>query len=177
MAERPSPISWLADVLLEISGLLLGVMMLHVCADVAMKYLANKPIQGTLEIVSYYYMVGAVFLPVAFIELTRGSVSVDLFFDMMPRALQIACMVGVLGLCATAYGLLCAITWGDALRSFARSEVVMGPVTVPIWPSRFVLPASFALGAFVCLWHLARLMLSPQARARLLLGQGDGGPV
>ena len=152
-------------------------MMLHVCADVAMKYLANKPIQGTLEIVSYYCMVGAVFLPLAFVELTRSAVSVDLFFDRMPRWMQLACMVGVLALCALAYGMLCAITWGDALRSFARSEVVMGPGTVPIWPSRFVLPASFALWTFVCLLHLARLMLSPQARARLLLGQGEGGPV
>lgn len=177
MAAKRSPIGWLTDVLLEIAGLLLFVMMLHVCADVGMKYVMNKPIQGTLEIVSYYYMVGAVFLPLAFVELTRSAVSVDLFFDRMPRGAQLACMVGVLGLCAAAYGLLCAITWGDALRSFSRSEVVMGPITVPIWPSRFVLPASFALGSFVCLWHLARLMFSPEARARHLLGQGDGGPV
>lgn len=172
-----TPMRWLANLLLEISGLFLLVMMLHVCADVGMKYMFNKPVQGTLEIVSYYYMVGAVFLPLAFVELTRGSVSVDLFFDMMPRAMQVACMFLVLALCIAAYGGLAWVSWNDALRSFARSEVVMGPITVPIWPSRFVLPASFGLGALVCAFHLVRFVTSRPARERLLGAGTDGGAV
>lgn len=172
-----APLAWLSNLLLELAGALLLVMMVHVCADVGMKYFFRQPIQGTLEIVSYYYMVGAVFLPVAFVELTRGAVSVDLFFNMMPRPVQVACMVLVLVACAGAYGLVAAITWGDALRGYARGEVVMGPISVVIWPSRFVLPASFALGAFVCAIHALRLILSRQARAALLAGQADGGTV
>jgi TRAP-type C4-dicarboxylate transport system permease small subunit len=172
-----APLAWLSNLLLEIGGLLLLVMMVHVCADVGMKYLFNRPIQGTLEIVSYYYMVGAVFLPIAFVELTRGAVSVDLFFAMMPRWMQVGCLFLVLALCAGAYALLATITWADALRAHARGEVVMGPISVVIWPSRFVLPASFGLGALVCAIHALRLLSSPRARAALLLGQADGGTV
>jgi TRAP-type C4-dicarboxylate transport system permease small subunit len=165
---KRTPIHWLADRLLELSGLILLVMMLHVCADVGMKYLFNRPIQGTLEIVSYYYMVGAVFLPIAFVELTRASVSVDLFFAMLPRSMQIGCIAVVLLVCAGVYGGLAWITWLDALRSLSRNEVVMGPITVVIWPSRFVLPASFLLGGIACLWHLGRLFLVPAAREELI---------
>ncbi len=172
-----APLARLSNLLLEIAGALLLVMMVHVCADVGMKNFFRQPIQGTLEIVSYYYMVGAVFLPVAFVELTRGAVSVDLFFNMMPRPAQVACMFLVLVVCAVAYGLVAKITWGDALRGYARGEVVMGPISVVIWPSRFVLPGSFALGAFVCAVHAVGLVVSRRARAALLAGQADGGTV
>ena len=66
---RPAPLAtldWLSNRLLEISGLLLLVMMLHVTLDVALKYLLNQPVPGTLEVVSYYYMVGTVFLVMVF---------------------------------------------------------------------------------------------------------------
>lgn len=161
------PITWLADRLLDVSALLLLVMMLHVCADVALKYLINRPIQGTLEVVSYYYMVWAVFLPLAFVELTRSAVSVELFFGMMPRLMRIGCIALVLVICALTYAGLARITWLDALRSLSRNEVVMGPVTVVIWPSRFVLPVSFALAGLVCAWHFLRLLFSAAAREEL----------
>jgi len=155
---------WLSERLVDLSALLLLAMMIHVCADVFMKYVANRPIQGTLEVVSYYYMVWAVFFPLAFVELTRSAVAVDIFFNMMPKFMKVACMALVLAVCAATYAGLSYITWADALRSFSRNEVVMGPVAVVVWPSRFVLPISFALAGFVCLWHFGRLCLDSRAR-------------
>lgn len=163
------PVTWLAERLLDVSAILLFVMMIHVCADVAMKYLANRPIQGTLEVVSYYYMVWAVFLPLALVELTRSAVAVELFFNMMPFAMRVACIGVVLLICVAVYFGMARITWLDALRSLSRSEVVMGPVTVVIWPSRFVLPISFTLAGLVCLWHFARLLFSAEARRQLTM--------
>ncbi|MDO5528877.1 MAG: TRAP transporter small permease [Paracoccus sp. (in: a-proteobacteria)] len=164
---KNSPISWLADRLLDLSAVLLFAMMVHVCADVAMKYLFNKPIQGTLEIVSYYYMVWAVFLPLAVIELTRSAVAVELFFNMMTIPMRIACIALVLIISAVTYFGVAWITWHDALRSFSRGEVVMGPVIVAIWPSRFIMPVSFAFAGLVCLWHLVRLFVSRAGRNEL----------
>ncbi|MAY86879.1 TRAP transporter small permease subunit [Arenibacterium halophilum] len=177
---RPAPLAtldWLSNRLLEISGLLLLVMMLHVTLDVALKYLLNQPVPGTLEVVSYYYMVGTVFLPIAFIELTRGSVAVDLFYGMMGRRAQIACMAFVLAMCVAIYSGLAWITYGDAIKSFTRGEVVMGPVTVVVWPSRFVLPISFALGALVCLYHLFRMLTDQSARNALTDLHEEGGDI
>ena len=51
--------------LMIVAGLCFCVMAIHVTADVFMKYLFRHPIVGTLESVTYYYMVAAVFLPLA----------------------------------------------------------------------------------------------------------------
>lgn len=168
---------WLSSRLLEISGLLLLVMMLHVVLDVFMKYVFNQPVPGTIEIVSYYYMVGAVFLPIAFVELSRGSVAVDLFYTMMSRPLKVACMCLVLLLCAAVYAGLAWSTYGDAIRSLSTGEVVMGPVVVVVWPSRFVLPLSFGLGAMICLFHLAKLVSDKSARDLLVEPHPEGGDI
>lgn len=170
-------LDWLSNRLLEISGLLLLVMMLHVTLDVVLKYTLNQPIPGTIEVVSYYYMVTTVFLPIVFVELTRGSVAVDLFYGMMGRRLQIACMIMVLGFCAAIYAGLCWSTYGDAIKSFSRGEVVMGPVTVVVWPSRFVLPVSFGLGALVCLYHLFRLLTNETARNAIIGLHAEDGDI
>jgi hypothetical protein len=42
-----------------ISGILLFAMMVRVSFDVALKYAIDRPVPGTLEVVSAYYMVGA----------------------------------------------------------------------------------------------------------------------
>ena len=68
-----------SNILLAISIVCLIFMMGHVVLDVFMKITFNSPIIGTLETVSYYYMVGAVFLPLAVVELKKENVHVDLF--------------------------------------------------------------------------------------------------
>ena len=56
-------------------------MMGHVVLDVFLKFAFNAPLIGTLETVSYYYMVGAVFLPLGAVELKKEHVHVDLFIQ------------------------------------------------------------------------------------------------
>ena len=48
-------------------------MMLHVSADVTGRYLLRRPIDGTTEIVSAYYMVIVAYLPWAYLAQERHS--------------------------------------------------------------------------------------------------------
>ena len=161
-------LEWLSHRLADLAGLILLVMMLHVTADVAMKYLFNNPIEGTLEIVAYYYMVGAVFLPLGLVEYLRSSISVELFFERFPKAMKIGVMGFVMAACAVFYGGFAWVTWGDALKAMAKGEIVMGPIDVVIWPTRFLLPIGFFMAALMCLWHLLRLIFGGDAaRAEL----------
>ncbi|REF73344.1 TRAP transporter small permease [Paracoccus versutus] len=139
-----------------IAGLLLIVMMLHVSTDVVMKLFFNTPIQGTLEIVSAYYMVIAVFLPLGLVEWTRGSITVDIFFSLFPGWMKVVCVVFVLLFMAVVYGMLSYHTWGGATTSLARNDFLMGGASFEIvtWPPRFALPIGFGAACLVTVWHL-----------------------
>ena len=83
----------ISDILLSISIVCLILMMGHVVLDVFMKITFNSPIIGTLETVSYYYMVGAVFLPLAAVELKKENVHVDLFIQFAPISVRRAVII------------------------------------------------------------------------------------
>lgn len=162
------PILWVSNRLLDISAFFLFIMMIHISLDVILKYTINHPIKGTIETVSFYYMVLSVFLPISFVELSRQSISVDIFYNMMSRNLKLACAALAFLVCATVYGGLAWMTFGDAMRSLARNEIAMGENYIPIWPSRFVLPVSFLTGALVCLWYLLGLLFSARLRKEIM---------
>ena len=158
----------LSDVGVWLAGISTLLMMAHISADVALKYLINWPIPGTLEIVSAYYMVAAVFLPIAIVELYRSSIAVDTVYQFLPRSLKFFCMILVFVTSAVVYMTLAWTSWGDALRSFAVGEVIMGNIAVSVWPSRFLMPVSLLLAGIVCLWHLSRLLFSKEGRDELI---------
>jgi len=158
----------LSNLTLIVSGVFLFAMMVHVTGDVVMKYALNKPIPGTLEIVSAYYMVAGVFLPIAAVELVRAQISVDVLYQYLPRAMQIFCMLLVLVGAFAVYAVLAYTSFGDAMRSWRIREVMMGNVLVSVWASRFVLPVSFALAAAVSLYQLVLFLTDAGARRELL---------
>jgi TRAP-type C4-dicarboxylate transport system permease small subunit len=165
---KQRPITKLSEAMLSITAIPVLAMMVHVTMDVALKYLINTPIQGTLEITAYYYMVSIVVFPMAFVELTRQSIAVDLFYQMVPRNLQILAMVFVLLLSALGYGGLGVISWPEAMSSFEKREIAMGSINIYIWPTRFLLPLSLWVAMAVCLSLLYRLLTNEEAREQLI---------
>src|SRR5204863_5112286 len=63
------------------------ILTVHVCLDVASRYLFNLPLAGTTEMVAKYYMVGAVFLPLAYCQIQRQHFNATLFEAYLPRRL------------------------------------------------------------------------------------------
>lgn len=150
--------------LLAVGCAFLALMMLHVTLDVSLRYLFNAPVIGTLETVSYYYMIIAVFLPLAYIERQGEHIRVDLFVQFLPRWLQLAlyllaCLLGLIF-----FGLLTYQSFLDALRSTERLETIMSNFLFYIWPSRWALPLGF--GA-ICLSLVANLLTALQRRRPL----------
>ncbi|MBC7178919.1 MAG: TRAP transporter small permease subunit, partial [Roseovarius sp.] len=54
------------------------VMMSIIVLDVTLRYITGKPMQGTLEIVSYYCMAPLVYFSFAFVEHGQGHVRISL---------------------------------------------------------------------------------------------------
>lgn len=149
-------IEWVAYALAAVAAVCLILMMGQIVVDVALKYLLNRPIQGNLEIVSFYYMVGVVFLPLAFVELRHEHISVDLFVLMMPNAVRRIIYALASLVAASFFALLAYQTFVDAVNATRIGEVMMGTNFVPIWPSRWFLPVGFAVMSAVNVLHALR---------------------
>jgi TRAP-type C4-dicarboxylate transport system permease small subunit len=140
-----------------IGGGALILMMLHIAADVVARYIFNSPLHGTVEIVSAYYMVAVVFLPLAMIERGNGHIVVELVTQHLPRRVQ-EVLIGVVAMVSALYFAVFAWqTWGDALKKYAVGETALGTVQVTIWPTRFYLPLGCGLIALVLLHKAFRL--------------------
>lgn len=150
-------------VLLALGCVFLVAMMVHITADVIARAVFNSAVIGTLETVSYYHMVLAVFLPLAFVERTGENIRVDLFAQMLPRYGQlalyvIACLIGLLF-----FG---ALTWQSALdawNSTMRQETIMSNFLFYIWPSRWALPIGFAAAFLATFNNLLRSLSRREA--------------
>ncbi len=122
------------------------LMMLHVSIDVAGRTLFHRPIAGTTEIVSAYYMVAAAFLPWAWIERSNGHIMVELFTHAAPKNFNewLDILVKIVTI---AYVSL--FTWQTGLRAIEQTRA--GEVWeaagrfIPVWPSRWMLPIAGGL--------------------------------
>jgi TRAP-type C4-dicarboxylate transport system permease small subunit len=137
------------------------IMMAHITADVLFKYFLNQPIQGTLEIVANYYMIGVVLLPLPLVELDDRNVQVELISRLLPDWGQRWSLATVLLVSAAFYAVLAYRTGIDAMAAFDKGEVVMGAVSVITWPGRFILPAAFALAVVVSLLRIPQALTLP----------------
>lgn len=143
--------------LLVLSGIFIVAMMIHITLDVGLRNF-GVAVQGTLEIVSFYYMVLLVMLPMGYVELKNEHIRVDLFAQMMPGAAQLAlyvmaCLLGMLF-----FGMLAWQTLLDALKATRSGEEAMANFTFYIWPARWALPIGFGALFLASLSNLLRAL-------------------
>lgn len=150
--ELRKAIDLLSEVLLAIAGFALVMMLLHVGADVAGKYLFNRPVPGTIHVVAWYYMVAVAFLPIAYVQIRREHLMVELF-TMNLSATARAWIDLFVASCGALYsGLLAYLVLLDAMKATARREYLdVSLFDLVVWPARWILPVSFALTALVFL--------------------------
>lgn len=150
----------LANLLAVVAGLALLLMMIQTVTDVALGHLAGSPIEGSLEVISSYYMVMIVFLPLAMVELRHEHINADLFVRMLSKPAQR--VIYVFGALVTLafFGILGWQTWLDALESLAIDEVLMGSIYVPVWPAKFALPIGFLAISLAVVLHIAKAISS-----------------
>ncbi|WP_434288162.1 TRAP transporter small permease subunit [Celeribacter sp. SCSIO 80788] len=130
--------------IMVLACLVMVLMMAHITLDVALRFFFDGRLIGTLEVVSYYYMVAIVFLSLGFVELRGEHIRVDLFAQMMPRGVQLALYVLACALGLVFFGLLFWQSAQDAISATSRGEEAMSNFTFYIWPARWALPLGFA---------------------------------
>ena len=122
------------------------MMMMHVTIDVAGRVLFNNPLEGTIEIASGYYMVAVSFLPLAYVSRHEGQIIVELFTRNLspPRLARLDAIVNVITIIYVA-----VFAWHTGIMAVEQTEVgeiwEMGDQFIDVWPSRWLLPISFAM--------------------------------
>ncbi|MFY0663236.1 MAG: TRAP transporter small permease [Natronospirillum sp.] len=154
----------LSDRLTMVLALLgtLGIvaMMLHVTLDVLLRSTMDVSMPATLELVTRYYMVLLALLPLGWVERQRQMISVELFTDMLGTGARRWNDGLVTVLSIGIYVVFAIATWEKAVEQYDIGAYVMSLDTrIPVWPSYFVLPVSFALAAYVCLMSGVQSML------------------
>ncbi|ATH78038.1 C4-dicarboxylate ABC transporter permease [Vreelandella venusta] len=155
---------WTATSAMVLASLFLVLMALHVSLDVGLRYLFGKSFTGTMEFVSFYYMVAVVFLPLAYVELQREHISVDVVVGRLPPVVQLALYLFASALGLLYFGMLCYQSYLDAVRATVRMETAMANFKFYLWPSRWALPIGFAA---MCLAILANMTKALQQRQAL----------
>lgn len=131
----------LSRVLMLVAGIGIILMMIHVAADIVAKFVFNAPVVATLEIVAWYYMVATVFLPIAWIQIRKKHLMVELFTrQMAPR--RLAMLEAAIAVLSAIYvGILFYLTVETAIEKTISWEVQdVTYFDLPVWPSRWFLP-------------------------------------
>ena len=134
---------WVSRAAAGLAGVSLILMMLQTVADVVLRYLFNMPIEGNLEIVSYYHMVAVVFLPLGLVELRHEHINVDLFINWFSRRNRnlfyvLASAIGIFFVSMLFYR-----SFLDAVTATRINDVIMGSILITVWPAKWALPIGF----------------------------------
>lgn len=162
---------------MALGGLAITLMLVHVTLDILLKFFFSMPINGTLEMVSAYYMVAAVFLPLGIVQRARGHILVEVFTQhLAPRA--IAGFSGVSGLIGMLF--LAALTVMSGIEAvnqtlrLERLDIVF--FYLPVWPSRWFLPIGCGVFTFYLLLHSVVDCVVAVTGRNLLPGQAEPAP-
>jgi TRAP-type C4-dicarboxylate transport system permease small subunit len=113
------------------AGAMIFVMFFIVC-DVIMRKFLNSPILGSYEIVEYA-MVVMVFLALAYTQVEKGHISIELIFDIMPQKVKALLDVITNLIAFFFWGTISFTGFLQAAAQFHK-KIVSATLLIPVWP-------------------------------------------
>ncbi len=128
--------------------------------SVAGRYLLSMPIPDDL-VMSEMLMVVVVFLPLATVQKNREHVFVSMFTDLLPERFQswFELMGMLIGL--VFYAILSAATFGDFKAAWDAGAYIDGQLSLPEWPSRFVVFFGVSVFTLRLLFDVVQALVKP----------------
>jgi TRAP-type C4-dicarboxylate transport system permease small subunit len=140
------------------------LMMAHVTADVAGRYLFRRPLEGTTEIVASCYMVLAAYGPWAWVASQDRHIVAGVFQRIGTPAFDFWLEIAVKLFTALYVGVFTYQTFLAAIDRTRAGEVwLAGTMYLPVWPSRWMLPLA---GTLMGLYLVLRVISDIAARRR-----------
>ena len=152
------------DLLLWLSLLAGFLMMAHVTIDVTGRYVFNRPLDGTTEIVAAYYMVMVAYAPWAWLASRDRHIVAGMFQRIGTPRFDFWLDIVVKIFTAVCVSVFTYQTFLAALRQMRAGEVwLAGTMYIPVWPSRWILPVS---GFFMVIYLVLRVISDVAGAAR-----------
>lgn len=143
-------LSGLTDVTTLLGGCAIVLMMLHITADVLLRFLFSAPLPGTITYVANYYMIIATFVPLAYAEKLNAHITVEVVTERLPLRVQYHLAHWLLPLSAAVLVLMTVKTWAEAMIKFEiNASLVEGGTTIITWPGYFMLPLGLGMMVLV----------------------------
>lgn len=147
-----------------LSGFGIFVLMIVGVIQILSRKLLNMPIFGYIDMVEIAMSL-IVFLAISYTERLGGHIRMEILVSFLKgRALWLFELVGVLvGL--VIIGVLTYFSWLHVERAYTGGDSTID-AQIPLWPSKLMVPISFALlfiRLLVSLWAYIRLVIWPNA--------------
>jgi len=181
-----APRSWfgrLIDSLNAAGSVVIGAIMVLMCADVLLRNLLNRPIEGVAELVATSIIV-IVFLQLPSTlrhgRMARADLFIDPFIQTRPRAgKRLRALFSLAGVFACA--VIVYASWPMLARAWRDNEFlgIEGVFSFPIWPMRLVVCIGAALAAIqygLLMWQdFSEAQLEPPGRSQGERRSAPGG--
>ncbi|MDO9526446.1 MAG: TRAP transporter small permease [Gemmobacter sp.] len=146
--------------ILIFAGTTTALMIAHVTVDVLAKNLLNRPLPGTITIVSNIYMPIITFLPLILVQHYDQHISVDVVFDRLSNGVK-RFLTSLAFLVATCVFVLMAYYGlAEAMSKFrAQAFIIEYGIRFPIWPGYFLPVIGYGLIAVYTLLQFLNSVL------------------
>lgn len=152
-------ISWINAGASGIAGLLVLLMVVHVSADVTMRFVFGMPLDATILYVSAFYMVAIAFLPLGVVEQKDSHIAVELLVEHFPSRLQTVLLFIATLITVVVTAAVTVRTGQEALSKYASGAYsIEAGGKILTWPTYFYLPLGFGLMTLVAAWKLLAIL-------------------
>lgn len=131
-----------------IAAVIIFIMMLHVVANALSRYFLNHPLEGTNEIVSYWYLPLIVAVGFVAAEYRNEHIEARLVFDLFPTRVKYEVHFWGIVLVMLTSLLLVWFTGREAIHNM-EIGLTGGVSGIVIWPATFGVPVAYLGLAFL----------------------------
>jgi TRAP-type C4-dicarboxylate transport system permease small subunit len=134
------------DLAMTIAEIAIVVMMLHITAELVIRWLFSHGLESVPEFVAYYYMTSVAFLSLAYVTRGNGHLAAEFFTEHL-SARHRRILDGAISIWLGLFMLL--LTWQlarEAVTMTAIQEVHQGvSFNLPKWPGRWIMAIGSAI--------------------------------
>ncbi|GGA27646.1 TRAP transporter small permease [Neptunicoccus cionae] len=157
-------ISWANLSASSIAGILVIFMVVHVSADVTMRYVFEQPMDSTILYVSAFYMVAVAFLPLGTVEEHNGHIAVELLVENFPDKLQSILLFIATLITAFVTAAVAVRTGQEAWAKYLTGAYsIESGGKVITWPTYLSLPLGFGLMSLVSAWKAIAMITGKES--------------